>query len=83
MNEGYGLKRPDKFCAFQASVTTQVLDAPTTEKERVDVSGMKKTKHFILKCVPLHSAYIGKYIYILLCIHPLCQHLIGFTDFCL
>lgn len=58
LNEGYGLKRPDKFCAFQASVTTQVLDAPTSEKERVDASGMKKTKHFILKCVPLHSAYI-------------------------
>lgn len=58
LNEGYGLKRPDRFCALQASVTTQVIDTPPSEKDRGDASGMKKTKHFILKCVPLHSAYI-------------------------
>ncbi|CAI9720318.1 Hypothetical predicted protein [Octopus vulgaris] len=59
LNDGYGLKRQDKFCAFQANVTTQILDTPSSEKDRNILGSSKKTKHFILRCVPLQSAYIG------------------------
>lgn len=61
MSDGYGLKRQDMFCAFQANFTTQLLDTPSSEKDKNILSSSKKTKHFILRCVPLQSAYIGNY----------------------